>query len=700
MKQFTLSFTLMFSVLVSFGQTTSFQITPDSVFYSGFVHDGNDQILLFGRAPNLLDTLVHFTNIGTEKSYKLWTYPKSRMLFNLQQPILHKERVVATPFIFEHPSIPQFVGFSILGFKQSANDLTDLWIRTKENRYYSIFQSSMTIDSLNNTLAVLNLRRVDTSPPSIHNYSNNDHFEVFYLDSIGKTLWEKGYRILDPAATLVTGQEVALHPSGDFYISGWLNNRNHLSFLNIVSHPFIFKINKDGIPINYKRIDKHQFEEIQIGKNGDMYLYGSTIEQDGATTGNEKNAVIMKLDTALNEIWTKIYHADNFEFNRLKMKVGEDGSLYMAYSTTGAFPVIFSKLSPDGEIIWEKGYPFLNPKIDVLLDGSILMLTGGHINDNHEVESKVILTKTDSLGNIPNCETYTTCLNSFDSNTTFGDFDIEVLEVEDLDTLELYYEPIDLGFSDFCENPPAPSPEFEIIDTFCIGDCASTFSPLNKLAHGIKWHIQSNGLDSIIHDSLQLNFCFQESGNYSITQTIWFLGCEYDFQKIITVVEPSFLITPDTVQCGNFPVDISVQANFSINNYEWSTGETTPSISINEITEVSVIINDSICYNNTSTTIQNIERPDCPLDIKLPNIFTPDGDGLNDTFFPLGDHFRVEVIQIYNRWGQKVYSNASPWDGLYDGNTCVTDVYVYYIQYTNLFSNELEEVHGEVTLVR
>ena len=135
----------------------------------------------------------------------------------------------------------------------------------------------------------------------------------------------------------------------------------------------------------------------------------------------------MKLDTALNEIWTKIYHADNFEFYRLKMKVGEDGSLYMAYSTRGAFPVIFSKLSADGEIIWEKGYPFYSPKIDVLLDGSILMLTGVHINDNHELEQKTILTKTDSLGNLPNCETYATCLNSFDSNTIFGDFDIEIL---------------------------------------------------------------------------------------------------------------------------------------------------------------------------------------------------------------------------------------------------------------------------------
>jgi gliding motility-associated-like protein len=625
-------------------------------------------------------------------------------LFFDQRTIFDKERVVATPFPIPHPFSPQFSGFSILGFKQSTNDLTDLWIRTKEPRYYSIFHSSMTIDSLNNTLAVLNLHRINSFSPSSHNYSNNDHFEMFYLDSIGNTLWNRGYRIIDPAAILVTAQKVKLHPSGDFYISGWLNNRGqNADFLvnpNFLTQPFIFKVNKDGIPLNYKRIDKHQFEEIQIGKNGNIYLYGFTFEQEGENTGNEKNAVIMKLDTALNEVWTKIYHADNFEFYRLKMNIGDDGNLYMAYSTAGAFPLIFAKLSSDGEIIWEKGYPFYFPMIDVLSDKSVLILTASHIKDNHELEQKTILTKTDSLGNIPSCETYTTCLNSFDSNTTFGDFDIEVLEVEDLDTLELYYEPIDLGFSDFCENPPAPSPEFEIIDTLCIGDCASTFSPLNKLAHGIKWNIQSDGLDSIIHDSLQLNFCFQESGNYSITQTIWFLGCEYDFQKIITVVEPSFLITPNTVQCGNFPVDISVQANFPINNYEWSTGETTPSISINEITEVSVIINDSICYNNTSTTIQNIERPDCPLDIKLPNIFTPDGDGLNDTFFPLGDHFRVEVIQIYNRWGQKVYSNASPWDGLYDGNTCVTDVYVYYIQYTNLFSNELEEVHGEVTLVR
>jgi hypothetical protein len=71
MKQFSLSLALMFSVLISFGQSSSFQITPDSVAYNSFVHDSNDQILLFGRALNVLDTLVHFTNLETEKSYKL-----------------------------------------------------------------------------------------------------------------------------------------------------------------------------------------------------------------------------------------------------------------------------------------------------------------------------------------------------------------------------------------------------------------------------------------------------------------------------------------------------------------------------------------------------------------------------------------------------------------------------------------------------
>jgi gliding motility-associated-like protein len=70
-----------------------------------------------------------------------------------------------------------------------------------------------------------------------------------------------------------------------------------------------------------------------------------------------------------------------------------------------------------------------------------------------------------------------------------------------------------------------------------------------------------------------------------------------------------------------------------------------------------------------SSARSNIECQDNCQIFVLPNIFTPDGDGRNDTFRPIfaSPVNRVKV-QVFNRWGAKVYEGVAPsdltlWDG-------------------------------------
>jgi gliding motility-associated-like protein len=88
----------------------------------------------------------------------------------------------------------------------------------------------------------------------------------------------------------------------------------------------------------------------------------------------------------------------------------------------------------------------------------------------------------------------------------------------------------------------------------------------------------------------------------------------------------------------------------------------------------------------------------------LPNVFTPDGDQVNDTFGPLffGGSAQVVSFEIYNRWGQKVFSggqNTQRWNGNVGENQAPTDVYVYKMVIRFPDGNE-EPYSGEVTLLR
>jgi gliding motility-associated-like protein len=75
--------------------------------------------------------------------------------------------------------------------------------------------------------------------------------------------------------------------------------------------------------------------------------------------------------------------------------------------------------------------------------------------------------------------------------------------------------------------------------------------------------------------------------------------------------------------------------------------------------------------------------------IRIPNSFTPNGDGLNDTFRPLArfkNNPHVESFQVFNRWGQLVYkkenvhvSDIPGWDGTVNGVPQPAATYVWQV---------------------
>lgn len=91
----------------------------------------------------------------------------------------------------------------------------------------------------------------------------------------------------------------------------------------------------------------------------------------------------------------------------------------------------------------------------------------------------------------------------------------------------------------------------------------------------------------------------------------------------------------------------------------------------------------------------------CILNVKMPDIFTPNGDGINDIFEPIESNVSHFELSIYNRWGSLVYNSDKnlSWDGTFLGKSCSEGVYFYVIKYPN-GSNGFKYLKGFFQLVR
>lgn len=69
------------------------------------------------------------------------------------------------------------------------------------------------------------------------------------------------------------------------------------------------------------------------------------------------------------------------------------------------------------------------------------------------------------------------------------------------------------------------------------------------------------------------------------------------------------------------------------------------------------------------------------LNLRVPNAFSPNGDGVNDVWeIPGLNSYPDAVLQVFNRWGQKVFESkgyARPWNGMLNGQPLPVGTYYY-----------------------
>lgn len=93
-----------------------------------------------------------------------------------------------------------------------------------------------------------------------------------------------------------------------------------------------------------------------------------------------------------------------------------------------------------------------------------------------------------------------------------------------------------------------------------------------------------------------------------------------------------------------------------------------------------------------------------PIGVKVyaPTAFTPNNDGLNETFVPVINCYSSFEMNIYDRWGKKIFSSNDPntqWDGTFEGENLKQGVYFYSLQVVDSHFN-ISDHNGHISLIR
>jgi gliding motility-associated-like protein len=189
-----------------------------------------------------------------------------------------------------------------------------------------------------------------------------------------------------------------------------------------------------------------------------------------------------------------------------------------------------------------------------------------------------------------------------------------------------------------------------------------------------------------------------QSGVYYLTATLGTCSNGVDSLMLLVHNYPVVNLGNDTIICEG---DILQLNPGTYNYYYWNTGDTTSYINVAD--SGFYIIHVANNYSCWSSDTIFVSTEDCSLQ-QVANIFTPNGDGMNDFFKITGKEIEEIDVEIFDRWGAKIYYWKNI-DGYWDGksmqtNREVPDGVYYYTAVIKTKSNMVKTLSGFLQLSR
>lgn len=255
-----------------------------------------------------------------------------------------------------------------------------------------------------------------------------------------------------------------------------------------------------------------------------------------------------------------------------------------------------------------------------------------------------------------------------------------LIEIDDFSLMQLFGDTI-------CEGDTALIGFLDTLSGFMVSWTPSNtlFSPDSSITAAIPdtttvYYVSlDDGAGCLVMDSVEV-VVYQDFSSFSDWDTLVLTGTTLTLPG---PQRPGLIyqwIPPDGLSCSNCP---------------------NPTFTANQDRIYRLVLTDSLgCFEGELMFTITVATDS----IDIPNVFTPNGDNVNDFFHPVIPGLGVAILdmKIYSRWGNLIYDQDNPgvgWDGTHKGVECPMDVYAYVIKAGFLDGRE-HYFRGDITLVR
>ena len=163
------------------------------------------------------------------------------------------------------------------------------------------------------------------------------------------------------------------------------------------------------------------------------------------------------------------------------------------------------------------------------------------------------------------------------------------------------------------------------------------------------------------------------------------------------------IVTDTTICTGTETIELSPRLSETDVNIGWSDGSNAETLLVTERGNYWLEASRGACRKErVYIKVDHL----CIPRLFIPNAFSPNGDGVHDTFEIKSRHTTAFEIKIFNQWGIMVFSSKTQeeqWDGLYRNQQAPAGKYAYSIMYGGEDPNgktQLFTTKGTLTLIR
>lgn len=193
-----------------------------------------------------------------------------------------------------------------------------------------------------------------------------------------------------------------------------------------------------------------------------------------------------------------------------------------------------------------------------------------------------------------------------------------------------------------------------------------------------------------------------QSGNYEVIGIV--SGCATVPALVSVSIKPAPQpnLGPDAVFCPKSEIHPIISPG-KYSSYLWNNGMAAAELVVSAQGPYSVEVLDEFACTASDSIFFTQQ---CPTDFYIPNIFSPNGDQINDHFGIFGEDIIAFDLRVFDAWGKEVFysqDEKTTWDGIYKSQPVIEGVYTWVLDLQGYLENGgifRKSFYGDLTLIR